>query len=597
MAGHIAGYGDEQSFQDLSLFSSLETICTVYGPQIRQYFNFLRFIIFTNLIFFLLTLISFVPHVSKTTDMLKTVGASLGQGSSTSTSKLDILFLSSYQPSSDGAWTAMVALCSILSFLTGPMYILASTYIFKDYIGASERNLSAEDDVIEDNRDQTAGYNLRLIINYLLFCVCCGVPALIMYVMFESIAKSTMQQSYDRGAEAGTNAFSEVLTLVYALVPSAIVSLSNIAFASVVDMLNRWDKHPTWSKYRNHRLFKILGFRIVNVMCLFVFKYFSDVPFYTCVTRRISFQVFTFIIMELTINNFMEIFLPAIMTFVGSLFSKASAADASDEDSKPEFELSEEYFEITYRQFIMYMGISVFPMLSAITLATNILELVVDRYRLMRVCARPKGMVPGGRKKIFVQLMGAAVFGLLAFPCGLVWFADGSFLCWPCPHYSKYGSSNFANISSSNGAALVPQASFQAAGGESQTCSQVSEFEEPKCFADGNEVSVAEIRFHVDRMRNWDQKAREPLNRAGHADWLVEYRSSNKWLADKKELRSNRRCACNPCVQVKMVPFPDLSRSGHTLLFASVSASRTTASGVQMLAVCVPIYVATLTCT
>ena len=269
------------------------------GPQIRQYFNFLRFIILTNLVFFLLTLISFVPHVSKTTDMLKTVGASLGQGSSTSTSKLDILFLSSYQPSSDGAWTAMVALCSILSFLTGPMYILASTYIFKDYIGASERNLSAEDDVIEDNRDQTAGYNLRLIINYLLFCVCCGVPALIMYVMFESIAKSTMQQSYDRGAEAGTNAFSEVLTLVYALVPSAIVSLSNIAFASVVDMLNRWDKHPTWSKYRNHRLFKILGFRIVNVMCLFVFKYFSDVPFYTCVTRRISFQVFTFMLPSL----------------------------------------------------------------------------------------------------------------------------------------------------------------------------------------------------------------------------------------------------------------------------------------------------------
>jgi len=27
-------------------------------------------------------------------------------------------------------------------------------------------------------------------------------------------------------------------------------------------------------------------------------------------------------------------------------------------EEKPEFELSEEYFEITYRQFIMYMGVS-----------------------------------------------------------------------------------------------------------------------------------------------------------------------------------------------------------------------------------------------
>ena len=33
--------------------------------------------------------------------------------------------------------------------------------------------------------------------------------------------------------------------------------------------------------------------------------------------------------------------------------------DGSDDENKPEFELSEEYFEILYRQFIMYMGVSV----------------------------------------------------------------------------------------------------------------------------------------------------------------------------------------------------------------------------------------------
>jgi hypothetical protein len=41
----------------------------------------------------------------------------------------------------------------------------------------------------------------------------------------------------------------------------------------------------------------------MNVMFLFVFKYYADTAFYVCITQRLSFQVFTFIIMDLTINK------------------------------------------------------------------------------------------------------------------------------------------------------------------------------------------------------------------------------------------------------------------------------------------------------
>ena len=35
----------------------------------------------------------------------------------------------------------------------------------------------------------------------------------------------------------------------------------------------------------------MLIFRIINIMFLFTFKFYSDMPFYTCITQRISFQV------------------------------------------------------------------------------------------------------------------------------------------------------------------------------------------------------------------------------------------------------------------------------------------------------------------
>jgi len=533
--GHASAL-NEYAPTDVSVFCSDEELGKVYGPQITQYFNFLKFIIFTNFVFFLISLISFVPHALNTGDRLKSVNAGFLQ-TGTSTSELDLLFLASYQPSSDGSWSAMMALASLLSFATGPLYLLASTFIFKDYIGATERDIAAEDDVIPENKEETTGYTIRLILHYPLFIICCCIPGVIMYFVLFHIFYAVVQGSYDEGQKGSGAGFSEAAPLLLSLVPSAIVAVANILFGMVVDKLNMWDKHPSWSTFRNHRMFKILLFRIFNVMCLFSFKYYSDMPFYTCLTQRIAFQVFTFILMDITVNNFIEIFLPGILSAVGSCFAKDAVAEGSDDDQKPDFELSEEYFEIIYRQFIMYMGISVFPMISVITLLTNILELFVDRYRLIRVCAKPKGMVPGGRRRLFVQLMFAALCGLVAFPCGAIWFASG-FLCWPCPQYS--GSTTFTASSRVDSKVL-------------EQCGNVKAFEAPDCkLTDGTDVSVAEIRLHVDRMKGWDTFSKQELQDAFPRDWQAKYEESQEFLSTNYQtLASSRRCACSPCVNVK----------------------------------------------
>jgi hypothetical protein len=320
--------------------------------------------------------------------------------------------------------------------------------------------------------------------------------------------------------------------LVLAVIPSTIVVIGNAVFGNFVYCLNDRDKHPTWSQFRRHRIAKTLVFRIINVMFLFVFKYYSDKPFYTCITQRLAFQIFTFIIMELTINNFLEIFLPAILKCLP--FCGAACGGVG----KPEFELADEYFEIVYRQFIMYFGIQVFPMITVVTLGANILEFLVDRYRLIKVCAKPKGVMPSASKSVVKQLLCAAVCGLIAFPCGPIWFT-GQFLCWPCTQYSATTIfSSTATLATINDASsLVP-------------CSRTAAFEQPKCtLDDGTQVSTAVISMHTERLKGWEKLQGKKASAVG--DWNKLYAESIAWMKKNfNKLSSQKRCACSPCTHV-----------------------------------------------
>ncbi|KAJ1471694.1 hypothetical protein T484DRAFT_1843182, partial [Baffinella frigidus] len=53
-------------------------------------------------------------------------------------------------------------------------------------------------------------------------------------------------------------------------------------------------------------------------------------------------------------------------------------SDEYFEENKPDFELSDEYFEIVYRQYVICMGFSVMPMIALIGLTANLIELPVD---------------------------------------------------------------------------------------------------------------------------------------------------------------------------------------------------------------------------
>lgn len=106
-------------------------------------------------------------------------------------------------------------------------------------------------------------------------------------------------------------------------------------------------------------------------------------------------------------------------------------------NAQPEFDVAEEYLAVLYRQFIMWIGMTTFPLITVVTLFANLLELhrltslglkevvahvtaprrvVKDRYRLFRVCRRPPNTSDSLRRFLVFYLILIAIFAFASYP-------------------------------------------------------------------------------------------------------------------------------------------------------------------------------------
>lgn len=122
---------EHEDVHQLNMFSSHQEIAKVFGEQIQQYFNFVGFIVATNVVFTCIALISWVPHASSMISKMNAEG--VGPGSSVGgLAVLDLYFLASYQPSNDTNWTVMMVLATVLMFLVPLLYLSLVQFWFKD---------------------------------------------------------------------------------------------------------------------------------------------------------------------------------------------------------------------------------------------------------------------------------------------------------------------------------------------------------------------------------------------------------------------------------------------------------------------------------
>jgi hypothetical protein len=103
----------------------------------------------------------------------------------------------------------------------------------------------------------------------------------------------------------------------------------------------------------------------------------------------------------------------------------------SDDDLRPDFDVGEEYIELIYRQHIIYSGMPAFPGIPFIALVTNVLNLALDKSRLLKLCKRPPKTMGSLKTPISFFMLLSALLCLINFGGGNVYTMIGYYWCNP----------------------------------------------------------------------------------------------------------------------------------------------------------------------
>ena len=118
----------------------------------------------------------------------------------------------------------------------------------------------------------------------------------------------------------------------------------------------------------------------------------------------------------------------------GGTSDAPAAGEAEGEDElASEIELTDDYVELLYRQYVMLMCLCVFPLIAALTLLCNLLEWPLDKLKFIKL-SNPR--IRGRFHRSTAHLAGFAVLvaaaGFAHFPTGPIWCVPPQLLA--CAH-------------------------------------------------------------------------------------------------------------------------------------------------------------------
>lgn len=124
----------------------------------------------------------------------------------------------------------------------------------------------------------------------------------------------------------------------FSIVVSIITAVTNAIWKLIASKLTTFERHATWSSYRNHESFKLILFSLLNLSVIGFAKGFFTNP---CVLEVMGNQYLIQFIVELLIFNSIELGLPFIKYVIQKQCHKGNL-----DDIRPEFSISDEYLEV-----------------------------------------------------------------------------------------------------------------------------------------------------------------------------------------------------------------------------------------------------------
>jgi len=396
---------NEYAKENLSIFISLEDIEKRFGVGTRLFFTFLIFVMIINLVLFFFAAIQWFTYLSKKT---------------TSGLQSNDLFVSAYSTSEYKLWQTMNALSVIFWFVFGPCYYFwvkrkLVTAQLDDYDSPWAFSGFGLDDIKENLHYSSTERFLRRGFSYFLFIFFLAVSGGIIFVV-----------QFEGGYSVNTFApLNFVIT--------GVVTITNLIFQNIAGKLTQFEKHSTWSSFRRHHVLKAFCFKIINICILYLaISLAIDKSQYTrqqesdiCYMADAGAKFLTLIFTDFFVAAFSELIYPLALIWA-SRHIKFFDRKKGDDASKAEFDVSQEYLELFYRQFVVYLGLTVFPMITFIGLLSNMAAYPIIKYRMLHLSQRPKPIDLSMKTYLVIFLWVIAICALVTYPQGAIFILSAT---------------------------------------------------------------------------------------------------------------------------------------------------------------------------
>ncbi|KAH3765164.1 DUF590 family protein [Pelomyxa schiedti] len=366
-----------------------------YGSSVELYFRFLLFTLLFNMFQSIIVLSNIIPH------FFLDVTAEDWELPDTYKfgdvyNKRKLFYLSSYRSSSFTYWFMSTSFLGFSWFFSGWLYnLFISKYLEQrkhKRDAESEEHLLCDEDIIEDNLGITVFQrSWRFAVSFLVFL--------------------------------GLLSISCGFTFAFAILEKNFMKSTMTLWSWIAVKLNTFERHTTRSTFKSHLLFKWFIFK-----CTFhAGWYLINIPTSeerVCGLVYMGDQFLSLIFLDLIVGNFLEVVVPLVLPYIRK---QCASYEGSQELRKlrPEFDLTEEYLEILYRQFIIFLGIPFFPLIACIAVFATLLEIFVDRLRLIYICKKPPPIAASFKKQLFTYMVVSALVAYVAFPVGTLGILSG----------------------------------------------------------------------------------------------------------------------------------------------------------------------------
>lgn len=371
--------------------ANAESLELHYGAGIRLYFTYMKFAIVWNALLAIAGIVSWAAASKKN-----------------SSEGWSALFVSSYADST--VWLPTNSILFAGWWLFGFLYWSWEKFIFVDAPVAVIHLSPPDSDVIQENVDQSSRHYLGIF---------CTLGALIIAgaVFYGLLVAQRLVGTETNTSASGTSETSETINIAMGIP----LSLSFVICTAIWDTLSytvtECERCKTWGAFRMSQAVKLIGFKIFASMVMYVLIPFVLVTPQSanCIIESAGTNFFVIVMIDtFLVMIFVNSLLPVIIRRgVRHFFGKEMAL--------PEFNVSDHLLQLIYRQFIIYVGFIVFPLIGVLGLFAICLQYFVDKVQLLHLCQDTHYV----REHPGIFLLGFSLFAAatatVAYPNGALW--------------------------------------------------------------------------------------------------------------------------------------------------------------------------------